>query len=70
MATQLQLDEALAARHQLAIGKAVASVTRDGRTVQFTATTVKDLDNYIAQLRRELAGVKPRRNRISYVVPV
>lgn len=69
MATQQQLTEALEARHNLAIGKGIASVTRDGRTLQFTATNVADLDNYIAQLRRDLAGTPARRSRISYLVP-
>lgn len=70
MATQQQLDEAIAARHQLAIGARVIAI-RDpsGRQLQFTPTTLKDLNAYIAQLQSELAGAKPVRNRLVYVVP-
>lgn len=69
MATQQQLDEALAARHAWRTGKTRSSQTLDGRTVQYSLEGMKWLDQYIGQLRRELSGTAPVRNRVTYVVP-
>ncbi len=69
MATQQQLTEARDALHALMTGKAVVSVTFNGRTVQYSKAEISALESYIARLERELAGAKPRRNRITYVVP-
>jgi len=69
--TQQLLDEAIAARHQLLVGKARVSVGYGDRRVEFTAATLKQLDSYIAALRRRLAGTARRgRTRVQYVVPV
>ncbi|MCI7923277.1 phage tail protein, partial [Klebsiella pneumoniae] len=43
MATQSELDSARAALHDLMTGKRVATVQKDGRRVEFTATSVADL---------------------------
>jgi hypothetical protein len=43
MATQAELDAARAALHDLMMGKRVATVQKDGRRVEFTATSVSDL---------------------------
>lgn len=70
MATlQQQLDEALQARHQLLVGKSMVSFGHGQRRMEFTAANLKELDTYIAGLRRQLAGLPVRRGRISYMVP-
>lgn len=66
---QQRLTEALAARHALIVGRAKVSIGFGERRLEYTAATLKDLDAYIAELRRELRGTKATRNRISYVVP-
>lgn len=60
MATQTELDSARAALHDLMTGKRVATVQKDGRRVEFTATSVSDLKKYIAELESQI-GVKQRR---------
>ena len=69
MATQQQLTEALTARHELLIGKAKVSLGFGERRLEYTRSTLKELDKYIAELRAALNGRKPIRNRIQYVVP-
>ncbi|ECI4240308.1 gpW family protein [Salmonella enterica] len=66
MATMAELIEARAALHDLMMGKRVATVQKDGRRVEFTATSVSDLKKYIAEMeaslktggRRSPAGVR------------
>ena len=60
MATQTDLDAARAALHDLMIGKRVATVQKDGRRVEFTATSVADLKKYIAELESQI-GITQRR---------
>lgn len=69
---QQQLDEAVDARHRLVVGKKTVSVWYGERRVEYAPTQLKDLDEYIAGLRRQIAGVQPRRsrNRVIYGVPV
>ncbi|EDO5624124.1 TPA: phage head-tail joining protein [Salmonella enterica subsp. enterica serovar Grumpensis] len=55
MATMAELIEARAALHDLMMGKRVATVQKDGRRVEFTATSVSDLKKYIAEME---AGLK------------
>lgn len=70
MATlQEQLDEAIAARHAWKIGKTRTTVTMGDRTIQYSVDGLKQLDAYIAELRRQIAGVTRVRNRVSYAVP-
>jgi hypothetical protein len=67
--TQEQLDEAIAARHALLIGKARVSVGFGDRRVEYAKADLAKLDAYIAQLRATIVG-KPRvRNRIRYMAP-
>jgi hypothetical protein len=69
--TQEKLDQAIAARHALLIGSKVVSVGYGERKIDYTPARLADLESYIAELRRELAG-KPAarsRNRIRYAVP-
>lgn len=54
MATMIELQEARAALHSLMTGKRVASIQKDGRRVDYTATTVGDLKKYIAELELAL----------------
>ena len=68
--TQELLDEAIAVRHAWRTGKTRTSWTHGDRQVSYSVEGMKQLDAYIAQLRRELAGAKPRgRSRIQYVTP-
>ena len=50
MTRQEELAAARAALHDLMTGKRVATVQKDGRRVEFTATSVSDLKKYIAEL--------------------
>ncbi|EDU7782803.1 phage tail protein [Salmonella enterica subsp. enterica serovar Oranienburg] len=54
MATIAELIEARAALHDLMTGKRVATVQKDGRRVEFTATSVSDLKKYIAEMEASL----------------
>ena len=69
MTTQQVLDEAIAARHALLVGKATVSVGFGERRLEYTAAKLRDLESYIAELRRTLSKAKPVRNRITYLVP-
>lgn len=70
MATlQEKLDEAIQARHELLIGRAMVSLGHGERRMEYTAANVKALDTYIAELRRQIAGRPARRGSIRYVVP-
>ncbi len=60
MATQAELDSARTALHDLMTGKRVATVQKDGRRVEFTATSVTDLKKYIADLEVQV-GITQRR---------
>lgn len=52
---QTYRDEAVAARHALATGSNVAEFWRDGRRVAYSKSDLKALNEYIAQLDREIA---------------
>ncbi|EAC2149989.1 gpW family protein [Salmonella enterica] len=54
MATMAELIEARAALHDLMMGKRVATVQKDGRRAEFTATSVSDLKKYIAEMEASL----------------
>ncbi|HDC2293524.1 TPA: gpW family protein [Salmonella enterica] len=59
MATMAELIEARAALHDLMMGKRVATVQKDGRRAEFTATSVSDLKKYIAEMEASLkTGVR------------
>ncbi len=55
MTRQEELAAARAALHDLMTGKRVATVQKDGRRVEFTATSVSDLKKYIAELEVQTA---------------
>lgn len=68
--TRELLDEAIAVRHAWRTGQTKASVAHGNRSITYSVEGMKQLDAYIAELRRQLAGTPPRgRNRIQYVVP-
>ena len=64
MATQTELDAARAALHDLMMGKRVATVQKDGRRVEFTATSVTDLKKYIADLESQVGTTSRRQGQI------
>lgn len=49
------LQEAENARHELAMGQAVAEIWRDGRRMTYNKANSGDLNDYIAFLRSEIA---------------
>jgi uncharacterized protein (UPF0216 family) len=59
MTRQEELAAARAALHDLMTGKRVATVQKDGRRVEFTATSVSDLKKYIAELEVQTGSVTP-----------
>ncbi|BBU84597.1 lambda prophage-derived head-to-tail joining protein W [Escherichia coli] len=61
MTRQEELAAARAALHDLMTGKRVATVQKDGRRVEFTATSVSDLKKYIAELAEVQTGMTQRR---------
>lgn len=61
MATQADLEAARAALHDLMMGKRVATVQKDGRRVEFTATSVSELKKYIADLESQVGSTSRRR---------
>lgn len=67
---QQQLDEAVEARHRLVVGSKTVSVAYGDRRIEYTATQLADLDRYIADLRRQIAGAKRPRNRLIYGTPI
>jgi hypothetical protein len=52
---QTWLKEAEAAKHKLALGAMEASVGSGDTQVSFSRTSVVELDNYIASLKRRIA---------------
>lgn len=60
MATQAQLDEARGALHQLLLGRRAVKIQKDGRTLEFTPASKRELEEYIGQLELTL-GVNTRR---------
>lgn len=61
MATTQQLQEAQTALHNLMTGKAVVSLQRDGRRVDYTPANKAQLQNYINQLESQLNARSARR---------
>lgn len=61
MATIADLEEARSALHGLMTGRRVATVQKDGRRVEFTATSVGDLRKYISDLEETLRTGARRR---------
>lgn len=68
MASQSDLDSARAALHDLMTGKRVATVQKDGRRVEFTVTSVRDLKKYIADLEVQVGITQRRRGPAGFYV--
>lgn len=68
MATQADLEAVRAALHDLMMGKRVATVQKDGRKVEFTATSVSDLKKYIADLESQVGSTSRRRGPAGFYV--
>ncbi|MEB1547359.1 gpW family head-tail joining protein [Xanthomonas campestris pv. campestris] len=66
---QQHLDEALAARHQLLLGKATVSLSFGERRVEYTKAELPALEAYIAELRRTIAGKVMRQITVPGSVP-
>lgn len=67
---QQRLDQALEARHKLLTGSATVAVGFGERRLQYAQAQLPALDQYIAELRRQIAGSSgPARGRITYAVP-
>jgi hypothetical protein len=56
-----QLAEAHAARHKLLTGTRVVKVTKDGMTVEYTSSSLGELNTYIQNLETIVNGVNKRR---------
>ncbi len=69
MTNQELLDEALAARHKLLTGQARVVVGFGETRIEYSAAKLADLERYIAKLQMAIAGTKPTRSRITYMVP-
>ncbi|HCL8034989.1 TPA: gpW family protein [Escherichia coli] len=63
-----ELAAARAALHDLMTGKRVATVQKDGRRVEFTATSVSDLKKYIAELEVQTGMTLRRRGPAGFYV--
>ena len=68
MPTQTELDAARAALHDLMMGKRVATVQKDGRRVEFTATSVTDLKKYLADLESQVGPTSRRQGPARFYV--
>ena len=55
-----RLAQAEAALHDIQLGKHAEEIEHEGRRVRYTRTTIDQLEGYIATLRDEIAGYKPR----------
>lgn len=66
---QARLTEAEQAYHKLMVGKSNRVIQYDGRRLENTAANQQMLSRYIAELKRQIAGVPARRGSIRYVVP-
>ena len=67
MTRQEELAAARAALHDLMTGKR-ATVQKDGRRVEFTATSVSDLKKYIAELEVQTGMTQRRRGPAGFYV--
>lgn len=66
---QEKLAQAEDALHQLMLGTRTVSLSYGERRVQYTEANRKDLETYIARLKRQIAGKPARRGTLHYGVP-
>jgi hypothetical protein len=55
MTLQEKISEAEEALHDLSLGKRVVSITRNGKSLTYTATTQVNLELYIARLKSQIS---------------
>jgi len=65
MATMTDLTEARRALHDLATGKRVATIMKDGRRVEYSSINIGDLKKYIKEIEDEL-GLSKRRAPVRF----
>lgn len=68
MTRQEELAAARAALHDLMTGKRVATVQKDGRRVEFTATSVSDLKNTLRSWKCRPKMTQRRRGPAGFYV--
>lgn len=68
MSTETQLLEARDALHNLMTGQSVVRIQRDGKLVEFTQASKRELTAYIASLESQLgsSGRRRRPGRLSW----
>ena len=55
MTLEEKISEAEDALHELSLGKRVVSITRNGKSLTYTATTQVNLELYIARLKSQIS---------------
>ena len=60
-----KISQAEDALHELSLGRRAVEITRDGRTVKYTAANRVDLELYIARLKSQVPSASRRPMGIS-----
>jgi len=68
MSLETQLLEARDAYHKLLTGQAVVRIQRDGKSVEFSQASKRDLAAYIASLESQLGGAARRRGPARFIL--
>lgn len=68
MSLETQLLEAREALHNLMTGQAVVRIQRDGKSVEYSQASKKDLAAYIASLESQLGGAGRRRRPARFIL--
>ncbi|MDC8455329.1 gpW family head-tail joining protein [Marinobacter sp. DS40M6] len=68
MSLETQLLEAREAYHNLLTGQAVVRIERNGRMVEFSQASKRDLAAYIASLESQLGGAGRRRGPARFIL--
>ncbi|SFM71546.1 phage head-tail joining protein [Marinobacter pelagius] len=68
MTIETQLAEAREAYHKLITGQSVVRIQRDGKTVEYSQASKKDLAAYIADLESQLGGAGRRRRPARFIL--
>lgn len=64
MASQIELNQACAALHDLVLGKRAVKIQKDGRTVEYQQVNIDELRIYIQQLQSDLGVGTTRRGPV------
>ena len=68
MTIETQLAEAREAYHKRITGQSVVRIQRDGKTVEYSQASKKDLAAYIADLESQLGGAGRRRRPARFIL--